>query len=59
MAHTLGSRGFITSAEMGLPCALLVLDTRVTAGDKTDVVPPLVEGTVRPGRCYTAEKMVL
>lgn len=55
---TLGSRSFINSAEVGLPCAQLELDLGDTAGDKAHVVPDLMEGTVRPGRCNFAELMV-
>lgn len=41
-----GVQDFINSAEMGLPCAQLVLDPGDTAGLKTDVSPALMESTV-------------
>lgn len=46
MDPLLGSKGFINSAEMGLPCAQLVLNYGDTADDKTEVGLALTESTV-------------
>lgn len=46
MNPLLGSKGFVDSAEMGLPCAQLVLSSEDTAGNKADVGLALMESTV-------------